>query len=229
MASSNTCVDCGQTRSRTAERCWPCWVKRNSAHLQCRACSTRLATGNKTGLCAPCWRSSVRRSGPGGVAPCSSCGANRTRRSKSALCSACWHKARRRRLELPRTCPLCSELKPGEDFITHPAAGAGRRIPFCRPCNKAWHRRYRLLKKYGISSDDYDQLLAAQDGRCAICQEHPGERPLHVDHDHVTGSIRGLLCLTCNAGLGALRDSSHLLRAALTYLDRQPTTPTRRS
>jgi hypothetical protein len=49
-----------------------------------------------------------------------------------------------------------------------------------------------------ITADEYDRLLAVQDGHCALCPNKPKTRRLHVDHDHRTGRIRGLLCHRCN-------------------------------
>lgn len=84
-------------------------------------------------------------------------------------------------------------------------------------------RAWKLAKTYGISLDGYQALLVAQGGVCAICKRPPrGRRKyLAVDHDHETGKIRGLLCTTCNVGLGALSDSPDLLRAALVYLAKE--------
>lgn len=61
-------------------------------------------------------------------------------------------------------------------------------------------------------------MLATQGGRCAICRELPGRKALHVDHDHASGRVRGLLCFRCNAGLGNFRDDPGTLKAALSYL-----------
>lgn len=85
-------------------------------------------------------------------------------------------------------------------------------------------RRYshHLKRKFGISIEDYEKLLAAQDGVCRICKDPPGfgERGrLHVDHDHSDGRIRGLLCMNCNQGLGQFRDDVALLSAAVAYLE----------
>ncbi len=79
------------------------------------------------------------------------------------------------------------------------------------------------LGKYGITVEDYERLLLAQAGRCAICARAPdpaerGNRTLHLDHDHKTGTIRDLLCFRCNNGLGLFRDNSELLRTAAAYL-----------
>ena len=89
--------------------------------------------------------------------------------------------------------------------------------------SRTGHDRKQSLKSlYGLSLDEYQALLDAQGGVCAVCKNPPrGKRKfLAVDHDHDTGKIRGLLCITCNVGLGALRDSADLLRAALSYLER---------
>jgi len=89
--------------------------------------------------------------------------------------------------------------------------------------------RYHLrqgLRTYGLTLEQYDTLVEVQGGRCAICREAPtgrnrNERRLHVDHDHVTGRVRGLLCLMCNRGIGMLRDRADLAQSAADYLRRQ--------
>ena len=68
---------------------------------------------------------------------------------------------------------------------------------------------------------DYDRMFEAQGGVCAICGEaRPEERTLHVDHDHGTGVIRGLLCFRCNNALGDFREEYELFQRAADYLDR---------
>ena len=84
-------------------------------------------------------------------------------------------------------------------------------------------RRSYLKRKYGLTLEDYDRMLEAQDGGCAICGRPP--RPdisLHVDHDHETGRIRGLLCFPCNNTLGDFEDDPARLYAAADYLTREP-------
>jgi len=73
---------------------------------------------------------------------------------------------------------------------------------------------------FGITIADYDRMLASQGGRCAICK---GASPVkgkyfHVDHDHGTGAVRGLLCQPCNVAIGLLRDSPERCLSALMYL-----------
>lgn len=79
-----------------------------------------------------------------------------------------------------------------------------------------------LERAYGISIADYERMLAAQGGGCAICRKPPRSEGMRfaVDHDHDTGRIRGLLCHPCNGGLGVFGDSIDGLRRALNYLER---------
>jgi hypothetical protein len=83
----------------------------------------------------------------------------------------------------------------------------------CRICRRqGWVRRI-----YGLTPEQWDTLVLGQEGRCAVCSAAHGN--VHVDHDHVTGAPRGLLCGECNMGLGKFRDDPALLRAAADYLD----------
>ncbi len=83
-------------------------------------------------------------------------------------------------------------------------------------------KHYRLRGKYGITLEQYDALLAAQSGRCAICMVPFSDTQPYVDHDHATGEIRGLLCNSCNNGLGRFKDDPSRLRNAAAYLDLGP-------
>ena len=74
----------------------------------------------------------------------------------------------------------------------------------------------KVLSGYGLRQLDYDRLLARQGGACAICF-NDGE-PLVIDHDHIEGSVRGLLCNSCNSMLGFARDDTRILRSAIQYL-----------
>ncbi len=116
-----------------------------------------------------------------------------------------------------------------------------RRNPeLIRKINKAWKTKNmgrvkeldwkaHLKRTYGLSVEDYSRLLSSQGGHCAICgNDSPGRGKAHfsVDHDssHCDGKrgcpecVRGLLCVSCNAGLGCFRDNLGSLEAALSYL-----------
>lgn len=82
---------------------------------------------------------------------------------------------------------------------------------------KDWH----LQKTYGITLDEYYQMLDEQDGTCAICDALPPtgrKKYLAVDHDHQTGKVRGLLCDNCNRAIGLLKDDAEVLNKASQYL-----------
>ena len=80
-------------------------------------------------------------------------------------------------------------------------------------------RRAHKFRRYGLSLADFERLCEAQGDRCAICRSPETDGwDLAVDHDHMTGKVRGLLCRRCNAGLGLLRDDEQLLRRAADYL-----------
>lgn len=80
-------------------------------------------------------------------------------------------------------------------------------------------RRGHLKRKFNLTPEQYDELLAAQNGRCAICETAPPSgTSLDVDHDHPTGKVRGLLCRNCNQGVGKFRDDPFVMTAAQAYL-----------
>ena len=83
-------------------------------------------------------------------------------------------------------------------------------------------REYHLKIMYGLTLDDYNNLLLKQNGRCAGCNELPDgsyNKSLCVDHDHATGVVRGLLCQDCNSSLGHVKDSITTLKNLITYLN----------
>jgi hypothetical protein len=87
------------------------------------------------------------------------------------------------------------------------------------PEEKDGQRERQFLKKYGITVAEYDQMLKAQDGVCARCQQLPtGPLRLAVDHCHKTGRVRGLLCGPCNTYLGRLEANLEQLQSDLDYL-----------
>ncbi|MFI9528336.1 endonuclease VII domain-containing protein [Micromonospora rosaria] len=121
-------------------------------------------------------------------------------------------------------CPDCDQVKPLDDFprTTKPSG----RHSYCKPCHNArgketaqrlygGTREYHLRRRYGIGQQDVDALRREQGGVCAVCGDPD---PEHVDHDHRTGWVRGILCFNCNGGLGQFRDSPARLARAITYL-----------
>jgi len=100
----------------------------------------------------------------------------------------------------------------------------------CRTCASARRkerlvpgsqRAVQLKRNYGITLEEYGNMLRAQGGRCAICRSRKAGgkgRWMFVDHNHKTGKVRKLLCLRCNAMLGSADDSPERLEKAAAYL-----------
>ena len=94
----------------------------------------------------------------------------------------------------------------------------------CRECRKhtpEYNRNWKYKKKYGISLDEYNEILASQNNECCICGTNDPGGPgstFTVDHNHKTEEVRGLLCSNCNRGLGFFKDNPDHLFAATKYL-----------
>lgn len=124
-----------------------------------------------------------------------------------------------------KNCKRCLEQKDSSAFSKHTGFSAGVNST-CKVC-KAKEQRARpsgkysferdIKKKYGLSLSEYDAMVSDQAGHCKICNE-TGHK-LNIDHCHITGNVRGLLCTRCNTGLGKFKDSPDLLREAIAYLE----------
>lgn len=82
----------------------------------------------------------------------------------------------------------------------------------------------KLQAAFGINIEEYNALLASQNGGCAICGKSPehNKKRLAVDHCHSSNKVRGLLCSPCNQAIGLFRDSAELLQSAILYLNQEP-------
>lgn len=86
--------------------------------------------------------------------------------------------------------------------------------------NETW-TEHRLRSDFGMTQNDWETLFSAQGRRCAICgSTSPGRKDNHwcLDHDHVTGKPRGILCQGCNMGLGNFKDNKESLLSAMDYI-----------
>lgn len=131
-----------------------------------------------------------------------------------------------------KVCPKCGVEKPTGEYWRQANSRDGLQYR-CKKCFYEWRReadrRYmesgkhasrqrenHYRRKYGISVGDVDAMAREQKNKCLLCGRGPGKRALHLDHDHATGRIRGLLCYSCNRAIGHFRDDPDLmLRAAL--------------
>jgi len=123
-------------------------------------------------------------------------------------------------------CATCQSATTQEWAKNNAAKVRARNAQRSKTKKKRDHRQW-WLRLYNLTQEDYTDLLEAQGGACAICRRpesvidsRTGEpRNLSVDHDHITGRVRGLLCGRCNRGLGQFADSPEMLRLAAQYLD----------
>jgi Recombination endonuclease VII len=135
-----------------------------------------------------------------------------------------------------RWCPDCQDFKPEEQFPRNRSTPTGL-AGYCKPHQNdrvtesrnrvhGGSRLYHLNHRYGIGDDEVDAMIEAQAQLCPICRRPLGAKP-HVDHDHGTGEVRGLLCFTCNVGLGNFGDDAERLERAAIYLRGSLTAPSR--
>jgi hypothetical protein len=125
-----------------------------------------------------------------------------------------------------KRCPDCGIEKSLDEFPRNKNYADGRHT-YCKPCHNArgkeskqrlhgGSRHYHLVRRYGIGAHHVEAMIRAQGGVCAICKTEPA---MHVDHDHESGLIRGVLCFNCNGGLGQFKDDARNLSRAIEYLE----------
>jgi hypothetical protein len=125
-----------------------------------------------------------------------------------------------------KKCKACNRSAPDVRFERNRASCIACR----KPLRAAYNRTTAAIRaswvatiksKYAMTVEDFARLALAQDFCCAICGSSLDFAKLtHVDHDHSTGRVRGILCTHCNRGLGAFRDNPALLIKAVSYLDK---------
>jgi|MudIll2142460700_1097286.scaffolds.fasta_scaffold04225_4 hypothetical protein len=132
-----------------------------------------------------------------------------------------------------KICPKCEKTKNISEFHKDTRTVDGLKI-WCKTCryeklnkptkyglprtHKDYDKAAYLDRFYGISLDIWDKLFHDQEGTCAICNEEFKDK-INVDHDHITGKVRGLLCDKCNRALGQFNDDINKLKNAIKYLE----------
>jgi hypothetical protein len=136
-------------------------------------------------------------------------------------------------------CTVCKIAKPPEDFYDgykskNQRYATNKRYPHsrCKECEHAKNKIYHKKNKdkvterqmishrrriYGLNEEQYNNMILSQNNICAICHK-PSDKTLHIDHDHVTGRVRGLLCSNCNTGIGFFKEDIDSLASAIEYL-----------
>lgn len=137
---------------------------------------------------------------------------------------------------MSKQCSKCKKKKPLSEFPKDKHRQNGL-YPYCRPCknkaardlyhakgekrfrpqtatSKKWHRERHIQVTYGLTVEQHKQMYVGQNGCCLICGKSMEYNKIHTDHDHVTGKVRGLLCVRCNLGMSFIDDSNFMQRAA---------------
>lgn len=143
--------------------------------------------------------------------------------AKTGKCFRCSKPSNGKAGGMKERCDAClpaSTIRYNEWKVKHPNAIKEQAARWRKnnPERKKFHgRKYELKKQYGITIEEYEAMVAAQGGRCAICERKPNDK-LCVDHDHKTNEVRGLLCRKCNLGLGGFEDDAASLLSAERYI-----------
>lgn len=134
-----------------------------------------------------------------------------------------------------KNCSKCKFNKEQSEFYRSSKSKDGL-SSWCKQCNKDYgkirrkqgykppdisaedRKRYKLKHRYGITPNQYNSILEEQDNKCAICKEYLSYKTINIDHCHKTGKVRGILCYSCNVGIGHLKDDPVRLLAAADYI-----------
>lgn len=116
-----------------------------------------------------------------------------------------------------RVCSNCKCEKPLEKFPNDKSRSLGK-ANRCIPCKRADDERCRLKREYNITPCQVEEMFKSQNGQCCICYRDLNNHRQAIDHSHVSGKVRGLLCNSCNTGLGKFNDDPIILERAAQYL-----------
>lgn len=151
-------------------------------------------------------------------------------------------------MKLTKFCNKCKTEKELEAFCKRHTTKDGRDV-YCKECvsiyrktnykkiqesSSAYYQKYkekvnlknrnnRLKKEYNVTQEWYEKTLEEQEGKCKICKsDNPGKglKHFHIDHNHETGKVRGLLCHSCNTGLGLFKENVDLIQKAIEYVEK---------
>jgi len=121
-----------------------------------------------------------------------------------------------------RQCQKCGKNKPLNEYGKKTDGPDGLHS-YCKICingdyDSTKYRKYKLNKHYGITPEQYTEMLNNQQSKCGICGDEMSQP--HVDHCHNTNKVRGLLCINCNQGIGKFKDDVDKLQRAIDYLNK---------
>lgn len=150
--------------------------------------------------------------------PCTRCGKTKPEN--------CFHQRKSRKRGYHYHCKECNskytKSDRGRELSRKRTRACVNRLKATDPVEyKRRNRRYNL-HKFGMTPERYEEMLVSQGGVCAICKGPPDTTNFHVDHNHTTGTIRGLLCSACNTAIGLLKEDAEIFQSAVSYLNDSP-------
>jgi hypothetical protein len=124
--------------------------------------------------------------------------------------------------ETTKKCSGCKEVKNLDQYFKY-KGDKNKYHSCCIICAKEqsqeYHKETFRFTRYGIDKDKFIKLLNKQNNKCAICYFELDYTKSHIDHDHNTRQVRGILCQLCNKGLGQFKDNINSLKQAIKYLE----------
>jgi len=116
-----------------------------------------------------------------------------------------------------RICYRCKVDKPLKEFALDKRAKYGRAY-ICKICKPLKDKEHRHQRDYNLTPEQLNDLIKSQNNTCKLCPKPLTASNRHIDHNHKTGKVRGLLCAGCNTGLGKFKDDIATLERAILYL-----------
>jgi len=118
-------------------------------------------------------------------------------------------------------CRICHKIKHTSEYRQTKRRKKGYQQP-CKQCNRENRTSFKrkIERRYKISFKEYEKLLKDQENKCLICKkEFIDSKHTHIDHNHTTNEVRGLLCHKCNSILGYSEENIEILKEAINYLE----------
>jgi len=166
------------------------------------------------------------------VTHCNICGEEKTYKTlqsynkcKDAPCKSCSNSIKNggsgnvKVIDGNKKCISCGEIKSVSEF--HFYKNRNKYHSLCFICKKEKFKEYQKntgrFKRYGITKEKYDEMVLVQNNKCYICENH--QEVLYIDHNHITGEIRKLLCRDCNSALGLLKENKKTINNMKKYIE----------
>lgn len=170
----------------------------------------RATKSGLTCYCKACTKAPPR------TGTCDRCGEDFTYTARNGVAQRLCHECN----ATHKRCSWCREIRPKDDYRSNQANWDGKNT-YCTPCivspeGRRRARKHNMQVRWKLTSEEYDAFIAAA---CDCCGRTDAKR-MCIDHDHLTGQVRGRLCVSCNTAIGKLGDNVAGLQRAIDYLER---------